>query len=49
LKKPLPDVIYKLGAKELIIFDKKERGRADFRICLNIENIFVKKEIYRVI
>ena len=49
LKKSMPDVIYKLGTKDLIIIDKKVRGRTGFLICLNDENKFIIKEIIRTI
>ncbi|NPD89696.1 MAG: hypothetical protein HGN29_13375, partial [Asgard group archaeon] len=49
LKKSMPNVIYKLGVKELIVLDKKEKGRADFLICLNDKKEFIKKEILRLL
>ena len=49
LKKPLPVIIDKLGKKDLIVIDKNVKGRTGFLICLNDENDFIKKEIFRSI
>ena len=46
-KKPLPDVISSLEKKDLVRIFKKVKGKADFHLYLNDENMFVKKRIYQ--